>query len=60
MRSHARPPLFPLTQFAVAIAMLGGAHTAVCADRPQRPLLTAEQLAPYIPGRREHRNPSRR
>jgi hypothetical protein len=47
MRSHPYP--FTLAQFAVAIAMFGGAHTAVCADRTQHPPLTAEQLAAYIP-----------
>lgn len=29
--------------------MLGVAHVAVCADRPQHPPLTTEQLASYIP-----------
>ncbi len=49
MSSHARSPLFPLAQFAVAIAMFGDAHAAVSADRPQHPPMTAEQLAPYLP-----------
>ncbi len=49
MRSHARPTLFPFARFAVAIVMFGAAHVAVCADRPQHPPMTAEQLAPYLP-----------
>lgn len=47
MRSH--PRLFPFGQFAVAISMFGSAHVALCADRPQHPPLTAEQLASYLP-----------
>lgn len=49
MRSHPRPRLFPFSQIAIAIVALAGAHTAVCADRPQHPPMTAEQLAPYLP-----------
>ena len=49
MRSHPRPRLFPFSLIAVAIVALAGAHTAVCADRPQHPPMTAEQLAPYLP-----------
>lgn len=49
MRSHSRPRLFPFVQFAAAIAMFGSAHVAVCADRPQHPPLTAEQLVSHLP-----------
>lgn len=49
MRSHPRPRLFPFSQIAIAIVALAGAHTAACADRPQHPPMTAEQLAPYLP-----------
>ncbi len=49
MRSPPRSRLFPFAQIAVAIVALAGAYTAICADRPQHPPMTAEQLAPYIP-----------
>ena len=49
MRSHPRPRLFPFSQIAIAVVALAGAHTAICADRPQHPPMTAEQLAPYLP-----------